>query len=165
MTTTRRTSGDTVSVRERIAAGLPPRRHPTRAEQPITSQRAEPPADNPGEDNLTLLPTLNDEMNRRLDRQWDVVNELDTKAGLLVTLALAAAGLLLSGDHSLLAYAATAGFTIAIALALACLSVRPWQNAPNPDIVLELEKADASQSYARLITAKAAAFRFNQKEL
>jgi hypothetical protein len=45
------------------------------------------------------------------------------------------------------------------------LSVRPWQNAPNPDIVVELEEADAAQSYARLIRAKAAAFRFNQKEL
>jgi hypothetical protein len=159
-----------VSLRERVADRLPPRRHgksPDPGPAPgLTSGNDTGGHPGPGVgDGLTLLATLNAEMNRRLDRQWDVVNQLDTKSGLLVTLALAAAGLVLGGHHSAIGYIALVAFAIAVGFALACLSVRPWQNAPDPNIVVELEQADPAGSYDRLIRAKAVAFAFNQGEL
>jgi hypothetical protein len=159
-----------MSLRGRVADGLPPRRHrgspdSGAASGPVSDNsvggRSEPAVD----ERPALLATLNAEMNRRLDRQWDVVSELDTKSGLLVTLALAAAGLVLSGHHSAIGYVALVAFAVAVGFAMACLSVRPWQNAPAPDIVVELEHADSAVFYDRLIRAKAVAFASNQGEL
>ena len=158
-----------MSVRGRVADRLPPRRHrgsPERGPAPVlTSENGGAHSGPAAGDDLTLLATLNAEMNRRLDRQWDVVNQLDTKSGLLATLALAAVALVLSGHRSAVGYVALVTFAIAVGFALACLSVRPWQNAPDPDIVVELEHADPAGSYDRLIRAKAVAFAVNRGEL
>ena len=90
---------------------------------------------------------------------------MDTKAGLLLTFVLAAAGLVLAGQHHALGYLSLAGYAVAAGLALACLAARGWANAPDPAVLLSMENADEGTVYRRLLAEKAQAFRFNSTGL
>ena len=157
---------DPASLRQRIADRLPPvRRHgPGPAERGTRGTIAPRDSPKPPGDRELLL-TLNAEMNRRLDEQWSTVNQLDTKAGLLLTLALTVAGIVLTGHRTPLSFVTLAACVVAIWLNLNCLSVRPWSNAPAPDILVGLEETDPARTYDGLIRAKVASFDLNQQQL
>ena len=155
-------------LRARIAGALPPRRRATDQPENDDDLRADGIAsanDDVTEKGEPLLLTLNDEMNRRLDRQWDTITQLDTKAGLLLTFEIAAAGVLLSQGHTASGYVALAGFAVAIILTLTCLAVRSWSNAPAPDVLVQFEEVDPARTYDRLVRAKAKSYLHNEEGL
>lgn len=110
------------------------------------------------DENLKILPLLNDELNRRLDQQWDTISQLDTKATGLVTFGVGATGLLVSHHMTVIAYFAVVTYAISFVCTFACLAVRRWSTAPAPGLLAELEHADAALSYDWLIRAKAKSF-------
>lgn len=83
----------------------------------------------------------------------------------MLTLALTVAGIILSGHHTALAIITLAACVAAIWLNLNCLSVRAWSNAPTPDILVDLERADPARTYDRLIRLKTKSFDHNYQQL
>ena len=162
---------DDLGWRSRVASALPPRRRP--ADNPAHPQQdgqakadAIDGADNDLLDNdLKILPLLNDELNRRLDQQWETISQLDTKAAGLVTFAVAAMGLLVSHPMNVIGYFALVAYGVGLACTFACLAVRQWTTAPAPALLVELEHADPALSYDRLIRAKAKSYVKSQGEL
>ena len=163
-------AGPDRTLRRRVADWLPPRRRPASAPERAVRDRGKPRSDG-GSDGGTadavpeFLPVISGELDRRLDRQWDSVGQLDTKAGVLVTLVLAAAGLVLGGPHTAVSYAALLTLAAALVPALTCLSVRRWRSGlPTADLV-RLGAADPDRSFRALIVAKAESVDLNQATL
>lgn len=149
-----------------LASVLPPRRQRVVAQhvEQLTTQVASQ-GTGLSEENLGVLTLLNDELNRRLDRQWDTITQLDTKAGLLLTFAVAAVGLLVGRHDGAWGYAAAVAFTGDAVLTLLCVAVRAWDNAPAPGTLVRFENAEAPDLYDRIVRAKAMAYLANETNL